>query len=218
MEDKEFDEIMQKYVDSASGLQGEDLKKLTNNRRVAKKKTLPRLIWAAIALSFIVVIGLSITLPLVLKPDVNNQQQIYALLDEDILLEHIDELEDFLSNNCNGMPYPTIAHIINLSNAILLKENKKAIGIKSEMGIYGEDCYSLSFYILEKKYRLVSLISYPELENKADWEGIEVRFKSVIQRDVTETYMFFVKSSYVYYMKAVSYESKSPSELLDIIF
>lgn len=218
MDDKEFDEIMQKYVDSASGLQREDLKKLTNNSRVAKKKPLPRLVWAAIALSFIVVISLSITLPLVLKPDVNNQQQIYALLDDDILLEHIDELEDFLSNNCNGMPYPTIARFSNLSNAILLKENKKAIGIKSVMEIYGEDCYSLSFYILEKKYRLVSLISYPELENKADWEGIEVRFKSVIQRDVTETYMFFVKSSYVYYMKAVSYESKSPSELLDIIF
>lgn len=218
MDDKEFDKIMQKYIDSASGEQCEDLKKLPKDSAIVKKKKLPSYAYVAIVLTCIVVLGLSITLPFVLKTSDNDQNYIFALIDDDVLVKQVENAETFLEQYHLDLEYPTIAHIINLSNAILLKENKKAIGIKSEMGIYGEDCYSLSFYILEKKYRLVSLISYPELENKADWEGIEVRFKSVIQRDVIETYMFFVKSSYVYYMKAVSYESKSPSELLDIIF
>ena len=223
MNDKEFDEIMHKYVASTQGTKEKDLSKLKNaeiEKNCTKEKTVRKKSVGMLLTAFLtVVLVLSITLPLILNnKDIHNAPIVYQItnadidVDSDAGLNQLDEYDKLL--------LPSVDRIDTVTSVWRLKETDIVIGAEQTLDIFGELLESIHITLLKEEYNYNVLNNYYNFADSVEWKDITIAFKteSDLYGILYNTYISFEYGKYKYYLSVEAYDEIAISELLDMIY
>jgi len=217
MNDKEFDEIMHKYVESTKLDKDIAFKKLKNNSESIKKtrmKYKPKIAFAAMLCTIIVV--LSITLPLTLIKDNQNVAKYYS--SEDITF-NIVENENVLVNEYDiKMYFPRVK--ADVVYTILSNSDGILNGALLQYYIYNIKVLNVEFMALSKNCILQKYDSYFNHTDVQKWNNFELKYISLYN---TNTFyyninIYFTDGSYNYFLTVESEEDLQPKEILDFLY
>lgn len=217
MNDKEFDEIMHKYVESTKLDKDIAFKKLKNNSESIKKTRMkynPKIAFAAMLCTIIVV--LSITLPLTLIKDNQNVAKYYS--SEDITF-NIVENENVLVNEYDiKMYFPRVK--ADVVYTILSNSDGILNGALLQYYIYNIKVLNVEFMALSKNCILQKYDSYFNHTDVQKWNNFELKYISLYN---TNTFyyninIYFTDGSYNYFLTVESEEDLQPKEILDFLY
>ncbi len=217
MNDKEFDEIMHKYVESTKLDKDIAFKKLKNNSESIKKTRMkynPKIAFAAMLCTIIVV--LSITLPLTLIKDNQNVAKYYS--SEDITF-NIVENENVLVNEYEiKMYFPRVK--ADVVYTILSNSDGILNGALLQYYIYNIKVLNVEFMALSKSCILQKYDSYFNHTDVQKWNNFELKYISLYN---TNTFyyninIYFTDGSYNYFLTVESEEDLQPNEILDFLY
>lgn len=217
MNDKEFDEIMHKYVESTKLDKDIAFKKLKYNSESIKKtrmKYKPKIAFAAMLCTIIVV--LSITLPLTLIKDNQNVAKYYS--SEDITF-NIVENENVLVNEYDiKMYFPRVK--ADVVYTILSNSDGILNGALLQYYIYNIKVLNVEFMALSKNCILQKYDSYFNHTDVQKWNNFELKYISLYN---TNTFyyninIYFTDGSYNYFLTVESEEDLQPKEILDFLY
>lgn len=217
MNDREFDEIMHKYVESTKVDKDIAFKKLKNNSESIKKtriKYKPKIAFAAMLCTIIVV--LCITLPLTLIKDYEDITKYYG--SDDISYSSVED-EDVLINEYGIKAYfPTVkADIVNI-----ISSNSDGFlnGAALEYFVYDDIVFNAKFISISKNCIIQNYDKYLDYSNVIKWNDIELKY--FIKYSHNTLYyninIYFTDGSYNYFLTVESEEDLQPNEILDFLY
>lgn len=182
MNDKEFDEIMNKYVESTKNDQRYDLQKLQAQPSVKSKSWNKKLVFSSLAIILVVGLALAIALPLSINNQQSEENTVYYCDGKDIEYSPMDASEitnDYLETfqplkiNCNmGATHQLMVYI----------PTNQPIGVMSNYAVYDEYFDEIKVYNIKQNYiinELENIIS--TCKDSAQWNGIEIKYNIVPQ-------------------------------------
>ena len=218
MDDKEFDEMMNKYVDSTRGLIDKDLSRLSDAKAEVKKKNSSKPFWITISAVLTIAIVLAITLPLTMQNTVGNKSAVYQITENDIVFNYDADL--ITVDGYEELMLPTLENVGETTTAWNLKENGNLIGIEYAVDIFDELIESISVVLLNKEYQYNMLTQYYNLANSVQWHDISIEYECEedLYGTIFITYMYLEFNEYKYHFIVKSYQAIPIAELLDVIF
>lgn len=217
MNDREFDEIMHKYVESTKLDKDIAFKKLKNNSESIKKaqiKYKPKIAFAVMLCTIIVV--LSITLPLTLIKDYEDITKYYS--SNDVSYSNVED-ENVLINDYGIKAYfPKVkADIVNI-----ISSNLDGIldGAVLQYYIYDINIFNVELIMLSKNCILQKYDKYFDYTVVQKWNNFELKYISLYN---TNTFyyninIYFTDGSYNYFLTVESEEDLQPNEILDFLY
>lgn len=217
MNDREFDEIMHKYVESTKLDKDIAFKKLKNNSESIKKtqiKYKPKIAFAVMLCTIIVV--LSITLPLTLIKDYEDITKYYS--SNDVSYSNVED-ENVLINDYGIKAYfPKFkADIVNI-----ISSNLDGIldGAVLQYYIYDINIFNVELVMLSKNCILQKYDKYFDYTVVQKWNNFELKYISLYN---TNTFyyninIYFTDGSYNYFLTVESEEDLQPNEILDFLY
>ncbi len=222
MTDKDFDEIMQQYVETTKSSAKDDLKKLKeaeiqhphNNKSKFNKNRL----WFMVATIVAIVLVITVTVPLAINQNVPTGPIIYQITSNDIIDSDDSSIDQL--DNCQSLLIPSIESVYSETSLWLLKENNKAIGAEQVIDVYDEYIENITTILLKKEYKYNLLYHYDDLLNSYVWRNCNVNFETVssVIDFQYNNYIFLSYGQYNYYISVITYEELSICDLLDRIY
>lgn len=217
MNDKEFDEIMHKYVESTKLDKNIAFKKLRNNSESIKKtriKYRPKIAFAAMLCTIIVV--LCITLPLTLIKDYEDITKYYG--SDDISYSSVEDENVLIYEYGIKAYFPKVkADIVNI-----ISSNSDGFlnGAALEYFVYDDIVFNAKFISISKNCILQNYDKYFDYSNVIKWNDIELKF--FIKYNHNTLYyninIYFTDGSYNYFLTVESEENLQPNEILDFLY
>lgn len=208
---------MHKYVESTKLDKDIAFKKLKNNSESIKKtqiKYKPKIAFAAMLCTIIVV--LSITLPLTLIKDYEDITKYYG--SDDIFYCDVED-ENVLINDYGIKAYfpkvkADIVNIISSSSDGILN------GAVLEYFVYDKIVFNAEFVTISKNCILQKYDSYFNHTNLQKWKNFELKYMSLynINTFFYNISIHFTDGSYNYFLTVESEEDLQPNEILDFLY
>ncbi len=217
MNDREFDEIMHKYVESTKLDKDIAFKKLNNNQESIKKtqiKYKSRIAFAAMICTIIIV--LSISLPITLINDNKDISKYYS--SEDITFSIVAN-ENVLINEYNIRAYfpkvrADVAYTISSNSDGFLN------GAALEYFVYDDIVFNAKFIAISKYCILQNYDKYFDYSNVDKWNNFNIQYLTLhnINTFYYNINIYFTDGSYNYFLTVESEEDLQPNEILDFLY
>ncbi|MCI8733042.1 MAG: hypothetical protein HFE29_01750 [Clostridia bacterium] len=217
MNDREFDEIMHKYVESTKLDKDIAFKKLKNNSDSIKKtqiKYKPKIAFAAMLCTIIVV--LSITLPLTLIKDYQDITKYYG--SDDISYSIVEDENVLINEYRIRANFPKVkADTVNI-----ISSNSDGVlnGAALEYFVYDEIIFNAEFIAISKNCILQNYDKYFDYTLVQKWNDFELKYFYKFN-DNTLFYnvnIYFTDGAYNYFLTVESEEDLQPNEILDFLY
>lgn len=228
MDDKELNEILNKYAESEKGNMEVAFAKLNakpKEERRARKRMKPRYIFAT-AMMCAIVLVLCITLPITLTgnsdPDSSNftPQPVEPTYFDEIDLDYT--VEDSLSflKNAYGIDAKFPNREAETIKSISSSKDSEMKGALLDYLICEDYEVDIRLHIIPKMYIINIFESYFTLMNEVSWGEYTVKYSKVVddKSDETEMKAYFTDGKYDYFITADIDSDIGASELLDILY
>ncbi len=217
MNDREFDEIMHKYVESTTLDKDIAFKKLNNNKKSIKKtqiKYKSKIAFAAMICTIIIV--LSISLPITLIKDNKDISKYYS---SDDITFSIVENENVLINEYNVKAYLPKA---KADGVYAISSNSDGIlnGAVLHFYVFDIKVFNVEFIAISKNCILQNYDKYFDYTLVQKWNDFELKYFYKFN-DNTLFYnvnIYFTDGSYNYFLTVESEEDLQPNEILDFLY
>lgn len=180
-EDKKLDQLLRDYVQSTKGDVEEDFAKLDFSKyeqTAPQKKGMPKYGWALIAMTFMVVLTLSISLPLTLRAQAPSGPEIFYFEIDTVNQEEVDNIDTIKEDLGNNIILPKTQAMTSVLSK--LSADNKNLGYSLDLNIYDEYVNIISGFILYNNIELSSLSQFYNLHSNYVWDEINVSFKKEI--------------------------------------
>lgn len=180
-EDKKLDQLLREYVHSTKGDVEEDFAKLDFSKyeqTMPQKKGMPKYGWALIAMTFMVVLTLSISLPLTLRAQAPSGPEIFYFEIDTVNQEEVDNLEIIKADLGDTIILPKKQD--GLSAAWNLSADNRQLGYNFSFMVFDEYINDVTGHILYDNIELSSLSKFKDMSNTYVWNSIEIKFTSKI--------------------------------------
>lgn len=221
MEDKMFDEMMEKYARSTSKGMEHDLGRMNSAEQKPPVKTNRKIVFAACSVVLSVCICLAIVLPLTIgteRNDANPPSQFYysdAEYMRDVPFTSLTELSEYASD----FMFPNIDYI---ASGGMLKMNDaigELGGIMLEVSVYDEYFDDILILMYYDNYVYAGEDWYNICINTSLWNGIDVKYSTVeLENDTYDWRMKFSSNGVNYYLSFVFYADATVKDVMDMIF
>ena len=184
-EDKKLDQLLRDYVHSTKGDVEEDFAKLDFSKyeqTVPQKKRIPKYAWALIAMTFMVVLTLSISLPLTLRAQAPSGPEIFYFEIDTVNQEVVDSIETIKDDLGNNIILPKTQAITSVLSK--LSAANKNLGYSLDLNIYDAYVNSVSCFILYKNIELNSLSYYDQIIDSYNWDNAVVKYEHVYETSI----------------------------------
>lgn len=217
MNDREFDEIMHKYVESTKLDKDIAFKKLNNHKESIEKtqiKYKSKIAFAAMICTIIIV--LSISLPISLINDNNDISKYYS---SDDITFSIVENENVLVNEYNIKAYLPKAKA-DVVYAISSNSDGILNGAVLHFYIFDIKVFNVEFIAISKNCILQNYDKYFDYTTVQKWNDFNLRY--LISYDIDTQYyiikFYFTDGAYNYFLTVESEEDLQPNEILDFLY
>ena len=184
-EDKKLDQLLRDYVHSTKGDVEEDFAKLDFSKyeqTVPQKKGMPKYGWALIAMTFMVVLTLSISLPLTLRSQAPSGSEIFYFEYDTVNQEEVDNINTIKEDLGNNIILPKTQAITFVLSK--LSADNKNLGYSLDLNIFDEHVNSASCFILYNNIQLNSLSYFNRITDNYNWNNIVVKYKYVYEASI----------------------------------
>lgn len=217
MDDKQFDEIMEKYVSSAPNNKANDLKYV--KEYTPKHRMNFVLKWSSMAVCFCLIITLLIVLPSILNKKPQDSSVLY-LDNEQIIPEPIYSVDNLSSYGLSKYLLPTITTSKQTAYIFRKTDDNEVVGIEFRFPLMNYDYETITVGSTFLQYDLQKFSYYSVCVNNAVWNNLNVKWVSTFD-EINETYitkMTFVYDNYNYFIETETYEQLEPLIILDYIY
>ncbi len=223
MDDKEFEEIMQKYVASTSRGKETDFKKLRqlqSQRQVPqrRKSFKPKYALVGVLCSIILVLAVVLPTTLIKQDDVDKSEIIYSNI-EDIratIVESINVLKD--NYNLNAI-YANVGDV-SASSVLLSKKDNAIIGAYIIADGSDGNISKVSNFIINKKYILNDFKQYYEFPRKVSWGEYTVGYAMILDEasNNMKYQIYFTDGNYDYFLNVTGRIGMEIEDILNTLY
>ncbi len=220
MDDKKLDKIMQDYLSSTVKGKDADFGKIDANSFTKKSKYFKSKTFICVATILTIVIAIiSIVLPIALKGNSSNEDEMF-FADDGSIVYIFDNDKSAVFNNLKNTIVPTILCDNCSYNTINIKESNHIIGVTADYGLYDELYDDISIYVLKNGYMIDILGEYLKLESATVWEKYNIQYDIEYNESILQykCKIHFKDGNYNYFISAVYYESKDIGFILNTIY
>ncbi len=220
-EDKKLDQLLRDYVHSTKGDVEEDFAKLDFSKyeqTAPQKKGMPKYGWALIAMTFMVVLTLSISLPLTLRAQAPSGPEIFYFEIDTVIQEEVDNLEIIKADLGDTIILPKKQD--GLSAAWKLSADSRQLGFSFSFMIFDERVNDATVYILYDNININSLNLFKSLKYEYNWNNSLVKFD--VELDVSQAfyrhYITFNFNNLTYYYTITTASEMDIADLMSWVF
>lgn len=245
MDDKRFDEIMNKYVASTARGKDADFAKLREKAAPTGKRQKLRLALSSVSMLLVVAISLIVALPYAFQPNNSAPDVDYSQSagetpaeeppagdgkeetppgycdDDDYAFIMVESLDVVVNEyGINAMP-PKIENMFTSTELVMKKNSDAVIGARTQVLVYNEYLNDILVYMFEGNKRINSLFYYDSFKDKCTWRELTVVYytKSTIRiSPYYEYHAYFVYNGCSYYLEANGATEMTITELLDMVY
>ena len=217
MNDKEFDEIMQKYVESTRPNKDIALKKLNqkpDSEKRTHKKLKPQFICAAVMCS--IILALCIALPITLIDSTSNGLRHYSV--EDVSFKIVENIDVVKNEYGITVKYPTVKPDVVYS--VSTNEDNFVIGVMLELWVFDVKIFNAEFVAVSKSHILDKYEKFFNFSILQQWSGYTL--SSYKTYDFETLYyskeIYFSDNKYDYFLTIQSEEDLQVTEIMDILY
>ena len=218
MDNKELDEVLQRYAESTRNDKDVAFKKLNEMPKEdyrPKKILKPRYIFASAICAIVIV--LCIVLPITLTTDETPHDNGPRYCQS---IDIVYNQENSLSGLIEGAYCPT--NVIDGMSIMSITSSTDSTlhGARLSFYIFEEVIVDINFAIVPKTHILQTYENYFNLPNQEQWEEYIIKFNKSFNAEI-ETYdmcIYFADSKYDYFISASSDEELGASELLNMLY
>lgn len=220
-EDKKLDQLLRDYVHSTKGDVEEDFAKLDFSKyeqTVSPKKQMPKYGWALIAMTFMVVLTLSISLPLTLRAQSPSEPDIFYFEFDTVNQEEINSIETIKADLGATIILPKKQD--GLSVAWKLSADSRQLGFNFSFMIFDEHINDVIGYILYDNIELNSLSYFNQIIDSYNWNNIVVKYKYVYETSIN-SYKYSITFSVdglTYYYTITTASEMDIADLMSWVF
>ncbi|MEG1790949.1 MAG: hypothetical protein RRY78_00625 [Clostridia bacterium] len=228
MENKKFDEIMQKYVVSTAKGSEVDFSKLERGAAVRKNLPIRKLLFSSFIVMLVLAVSLSVAIPLAIssrngfdkfdgqKGGINFCSDI-----SEINLEEIGGLSELSTKYGFNTLCPTIKCNISSASILTAKNNPQMLfGAFVSLYAAGSDYESIEIYMLPENSVINSLLYYENYSNLISWNGFTVNYNREYDY-LKKSYnleCFFNDGNYKYYMEIRFPKNIATTDVLNMVY
>lgn len=226
MEDREFDEIMNKYVASTGRDAEFDLAKLRQKENAGNKagavRHARRFAWASVAAVLIVAVVLAVALPLTLGGGGENTSSGPFYCDDgEVLYQKVDVSVAESEYGIDVMETDVEDTLGTLHMLLTLSSDNTAIGVRSEYGVFNENFDSIVIFSIKDGYVFVPTqqISLSCVSTTV-WRDIPVKYgiKYDEEMQCSRCCYEFSANGMNYFVQTTVYGDFTAEEILDLMF
>lgn len=178
-EDKKLDQLLRDYVHSTKGDVEEDFAKLDFSQyeqTIPQKKRMPKYGWALIAMTFMIVLTLSISLPLTLREQAPSGPEIFYFEIDTVNQEEVDNIDTIKEDLGNNIILPKTQAMTSVLSK--LSADNKNLGYSLDLNIFDEYINNVSIIILYNNIELSSVSDFKELNEVYSWNDLKVKYNN----------------------------------------
>lgn len=225
MEDREFDEIMNKYVASTGRDAEFDLAKLRQKENAGKAGAVRhtrRFAWASVAAVLIVAVVLAVALPLTLGGGGENTGNGPFYCDDgEVLYQTVDISVAESQYGIDVMETRIEDTLGTLHMLLTLSSDNTAIGVRSEYGVFNEIFDSIVIFSIKDGYVFVPTqqISVSCVSTTV-WRDIIVKYGIKFDEETQSSrcYYEFYANGTNHFVQTTVYGDFTAEEILDLMF
>lgn len=227
MEDKKFDEIMEKYVSSTINNRENDLKGV--KEYTPKHRQGFALKWGAVAVSICIIMSISILLPNILI-DSNKKSSIQSadsaltgdeVYNEQIYQEQVEGFDVLLSYGLSDCLLPDVSSYMPDVYILRKLDNKNTVvGLEADCSILDSRFKKITIGSILKQYNLQKYSCFSICINDSMWNDFTIKWSDYHDQNNQEfiTKIVFSDEKYNYYIEAVTYEQIEPVAILNYVY
>lgn len=225
MNDKKFDEIMQKYV--ASKTRGQEIDFVKLNEKMDKmdnvviKKNKKRLVLASISFIVVIAVALAIVLPLTLPSSSDNtpSPNTQYFDEQNLSILSVYSMSDIANYNI-VTTLPTILCQNNIILMLLSKADSTVVGAHIDIAVFDKIFDNVNMYILPEDKMINDLVFYTTCPMTSNWMGNTVKYFTEFDEDLGyyRARIFIKMNGYKYFIETQHHTNLPVEELLDLIF
>lgn len=221
MDNKELDEILQRYAESTRNDKDVAFKKLNEKpieEKRSNKRLKPRYIFATAICAIIIV--LCIILPITLKDDSPQNSGPRYCLSIDIVYNQENSFSDLTEKCGSGAFYPTCVAEEVLFESISSLSDSSLHGAYIGYIIEDDIIIFADVNIIPKTHILEKYEEYFTLPDQEQWKSYSLKVKKAFNEE-TQLYdmqIYFADAEYDYFIFASSEEEMAAEQLLNILY
>lgn len=226
MDDKQFDESMQKYVKSTSKGMDADFAKLIKNQQHNRQKysSVKFLRYVIVSCVVIITIVLSIVLPIILSYSSTNN---IPVSDEISYYESSNIQTVFLSSSFNSLDQynvdivvPKINYLESNVSLVILNNTETVLGFKISLSVYDELFDTIDYFAIYDNYVIDTFSHYHNMTTSFQLNDLYILYEEVYDEDnfYYICHLLFNHQKMNYYVSFIYYEDYPVNELITLIF
>ena len=239
MDDKRFDELMEKYVNSHRQNKEKYLQnvKLPDEKKGTKTSRYPKSAYALCAVAVILAVSLAIFLPVYYygdkgNPDagINSSQETPVIEQplpdisysdgEDIMPTLTDDPEGIAEELDIVIPEIDIEYVVSNTYALIDKGNADTvIGLSKQYFVFDEVFNTIEINVLPGNIKILNYPGYENLDKSVEHDGIKIQYKEIMILEGSYRYnLFYERDGLSYYVVISTFELIDIGETMKIFF
>lgn len=220
-EDKKLDQLLRDYVHSTKGDVEEDFAKLDFSQyeqTAPQKKGMPKYAWALIAMTFMVVLTLSISLPLTLRAQAPSGPEIFYFEIDTVNQEEVDSIDTIKEDLGNNIIMPKTQAMTSVLSK--LGVDNKNLGYLFDLNVFDEYINNITGYILYNNIELSCLSDFKNLQIAHKWNTLEIKYNCKLDTVLlSNTYnITFSVDGLTYYYTITTASEMDIADLMSWVF